>query len=310
MVLPLEKALLRLPAELGSPGRALLRRSFLQLRGPDAQRFLQGLSTSDLLGLHSPGFGQYTAFLSPQGRMLFDGFIWRVGEEEYLVEADRRIGDDLYFHLKQYRLRSKVELEPASQHWHVRASWNDPAELQPPFRMLDPRGGLGMKRDLLGMGLVEDSNAHLYNALRFAFGIPEGPAEIPRTQAIPLEYGLDLLGAVSYTKGCYLGQELVARTHNRGVIRKRIMPVALGEEKEVFVPEADCTEALGTDIIPEGGTEKERIGTVISTNGNLGMALVRVDAWEPARRYHAARSASMLVRPGVPHWWPHAIHRG
>jgi folate-binding protein YgfZ len=166
------------------------------------------------------------------------------------------------------------------------------------------RGGLGLQRNLLSLGLAEDVNEPLYKTLRFAFGIPEGPKEIPRTQAIPLEYNVDLMGGISYTKGCYLGQELVARTHHRGVIRKRIMPVIIGKEQKVFTEQLDSSEALEADIIPEGGTEKDRIGTVISAHGNLGMALVRLEAWRPEGSYRTANTAALPIRPVVPHWWP------
>ena len=65
-----------------------------------------------------------------------------------------------------------------------------------------------------------------FKDLRFRLGVPEGCSEVPSGEALPLEYNLDALNGVSYTKGCYVGQELTARTHFRGVIRKRLMPVS------------------------------------------------------------------------------------
>lgn len=306
MILPLDKALIKLPAELAVQGRALLRRSLLEVKGTDAPRFLQGLSTNDVLDMRRPGQGQYTAFLNPQGRMLFDGFVWRLSEYDFIVDADARIGDALFYHLKQYQLRSKIEVEDVSKHWHVRVGWNDPetTKVDVPFRHVDERAGLNLDRDLISMGIKEDVNESLYKTLRFAFGVPEGPKEIPRTQAIPLEYNVDWLGGISYTKGCYLGQELVARTHHRGVVRKRIMPVVIGKDTEVFSQDVNYSEAVESDIVPEGGTEKDRIGTVISAHGNLGMALVRLEAWKPEASYHTATATRPPIRPLVPHWWP------
>jgi folate-binding protein YgfZ len=71
----------------------------------------------------------------------------------------------------------------------------------------------------------EEVDDEYYLLWRLEQGIPEGSIEIPKGEAIPLEYNLAGLSAISFEKGCYVGQELVARTHHRGVIRKRLMPV-------------------------------------------------------------------------------------
>lgn len=84
----------------------------------------------------------------------------------------------------------------------------------------------------------------VYTERRFRLGVAEGSSEIPSGAALPLEYNLDALNGVSFSKGCYVGQELTARTHFQGVIRKRLMPLRL--LGGAGSPGAPCMHALAT----------------------------------------------------------------
>jgi len=292
---------MKLPSALSTEGIAVLKRTCLRVQGADAHKFLNGLTTNNLNDIKERS-AQYTAFLNPQGRMMYDAFIWRMGEAEFLVEADDRIGQDLVYHLKQFQLRSKLQVEDVSSKYHVNVYWNRESKLASDFSVEDPRGDLMMQRELLESD-EDPKNQSIYKTLRFAFGIPEGPREIPRVQAIPLEYNIDLLGGICFTKGCYIGQELVARTHHRGTIRKRIMPVLLGDSTKSFDDSQDYSAAVEADVVPQGGNEKDRMARIISTHGNLGMALVRLELWNPGVKYAIPKLPGLLVEPYTPPWW-------
>ncbi len=283
----------KLPNALYESGEALLCRSFLKISGSDSFKFLNGLTTNQLVDLNQDTTVQYSAFLSPQGRVMYDMFIWRLGNDEYLIDADRRIGNDLYYHIRQFKIRSKVNIENASNEFHVRVQWNN-------ARQNDPRGGIGLFRSLIS-GSSASINCHPYDVMRYAMGIPEGPLEIPTNQAIPLEYNLDWLGAISYNKGCYVGQELVARTHHRGTIRKRIMPIMLSKEEGSFDGYADVDLAMdGQEIIPIG-TDMKPVGKIISTKGNLALGLVRLDS---IHQRLFLPTHKLYAKPFIPPWWP------
>lgn len=128
--------------------------------------------------------------------------------------------------------------------------------------------------------------------------------------AIPLEYNLDLLQGVTLDKGCYLGQELIARTHYQGLVRKRVVPVLLDEPLPCESAEA---ELCGADLFVEG--KARRVGTMRGVCGAHGIAHVKLeDAWAAlaAKQPLEARLASGVVRvqPVVPRWWPSEMRPG
>lgn len=120
--------------------------------------------------------------------------------------------------------------------------------------------------------------------------------------AIPLEYNLDWLHGVSFGKGCYIGQELVARTHFGGLIRKRLFPVLLDAADNI-------EEATNSEIFAEG--KAKSIGSVRGVCGNVGLAHLRVDDALNAQQKHQPLKASICGRqvpcaPQIPFWWPQA----
>lgn len=150
-----------------------------------------------------------------------------------------------------------------------------------------------------------------YALQRYSLGVPEGDEEIPQGQAMPLEFNLDVLNGVAYDKGCYIGQELVARTHYKGVIRKRLMPVQVtstgGYEQEgSSLPKVGARVALSS--APEAGSK----GTLRGLCQEKGLALLRLDAALPAAAGEGPglsiesdqKSAAWTVKPSVPEWWP------
>jgi transferase CAF17, mitochondrial len=125
--------------------------------------------------------------------------------------------------------------------------------------------------------------------------------------AIPLEYNLDLLQGVTFDKGCYMGQELVARTHYQGLIRKRVMPVHL---------EPPCTDPVRQRALINASVHVEgkprALGTLRGVMGRLGLAQLRLEeTWEALRQrkgmWVELDGQRIAVKPRPPRWWPREL---
>ena len=244
----------------------LLPKKILRISGPDKLDFLQGLMTNDLMKL-TPTHPLYGALLSAQGKYLFDFIFYYVGDD-YLLEADTERIDELRKKINLYKLRADVTLT-IDEHYKVYAIFGagKPPELSPLYG--DPRlselGWRYLTQENLSPDILVPYTT--YDEHRLSLGIPDGARDMPIDRAIPLECGLDELHALSWTKGCYLGQELTSRTKYTGIVRKRLMNVTLlkGEFPD---PE--------TDLIWEG----QKIGVMRSHCQTHGLALVRLEFLE------------------------------
>ena len=212
-------------------------RAVLAVEGADSRKLLQGLTTANIDELVDGGAPLYTGFLSAPGRVLFDALLYPADGGGVLVDVDASVLPALTQHLKRYKLRSKVALRDASDELEVLAmcggdaaaldsgAWPDPRLPLPGRRALRPRGGGG--GGVAPPAGSAPAPADLYGLQAALLGVPNGAAELPTAEALPLESNLELLSGVSFAKGCYLGQELTARTHFRGVVRKRVLPVVV-----------------------------------------------------------------------------------
>lgn len=204
------------------PIAALDDRAVLEVAGPDAAPFLNGLVTNDVLAL-AAGDQMWTALLSPQGKILFDFFIQPVAADTFWLEIEAARSGELLRRLNMYKLRAAVTMA-ALPDVHLYAGWEDNA---PPLARPDPRlPSLGWRwatRDLL----PADIPATGYHRHRLVLGVGEGAAELGIDDMLWLEANADLLNGVSFTKGCYVGQENTARMHHRHKVRKRLVPLRL-----------------------------------------------------------------------------------
>src|SRR5262249_37257324 len=260
-------------------------RGLVTVAGEDRTTFLQGLVSNDVRTVAADR-AVYAALLSPQGRYLHDFFIAAIGETLYLdCEGARR--DDLRRRLSIYRLRSKVALAEASadfvvallygadlaarfglgdepgaaRPWEGGVVYIDPRLPELGARAILPRAQAG---ELLArVGLVPGEAAD-YDRLRLSPGVPDGSRDLPVEKAILLENGFDELHGIDWQKGCYMGQELTARTKYRGLVRKRLLPV----EIEGPAPPA------GTPVM---AGDKEA-GEMRSAAGDRGLAMLRPDS--------------------------------
>ncbi|EMS56627.1 hypothetical protein TRIUR3_20250 [Triticum urartu] len=160
----------------------------------------------------------------------------------------------------------------------------------------------------------KEADERHYLLWRIENGVAEGSTEIPKGEAIPLEYNLAGLNAISFDKGCYIGQELIARTHHRGVIRKRLIPLKFVDENDkvsvnrilILQPplsELEQAVAPGSDVVDDASGKK--VGTVSTALGSRGMGLLRLEA---ALKENAILAISdnrdVRVKAIKPDWWP------
>ena len=204
----------------------LVDRALLRLSGEDVRGFLQGLVTHDL-ALLAPERPLWAGLLSPQGKALFDFILWADGDD-VLIDCEREAAGDLAKRLTLYRLRRKIaiEREPVlCVHWSLAGHGpHDPRLAELGHRWLAPENGAG-----------EGWLAH-----RLALGVTEGRAELGSDKTLWLECNAVELNGVSFTKGCYVGQENTARMNYRSKVNRRlvVMPAdAPGERTRIHYPE-------------------------------------------------------------------------
>ncbi|CAH8843223.1 unnamed protein product [Trichobilharzia szidati] len=238
----------------------LKEKSLICLHGKSADEFLQGLITNDIKCISQPNSFVYSLFLNSKGRVLTDTFIYHTdrlspGESNYIIEVDRAYAPELVKHLSRYNLRGKVKIDtslqispwiamPTSYQLNNSKAWlpvnlfdlNDQRQLI--FYASDPRGIPGWSGRILSKSDANVQNIFpscdtapldlaLYHQARWKLGLPEGVEEFITNDTLPFEANTDLSGGVSFSKGCYIGQELTARTHFTGVIRRRYVPVKI-----------------------------------------------------------------------------------
>ena len=214
----------------------LAHRGVLRISGDDRAVFLQGLLTNDMTTV-SADTALYAALLTPQGRILHDLFVAASGAS-LLLDAEAARIPDLLQRLGRYRLRAKVAFEDVSERFQVLAlPGGDPALALPArpgacrswqgdgVAMVDPRHpALGL-RLLVPKGESAPGRFEDYERLRLELGVGDGSRDFGEGQMLALEANLDALNGVSFTKGCYVGQEVTARSHHRKLIRRRLMAV-------------------------------------------------------------------------------------
>lgn len=234
------------------PLSPLPQRTVLRLSGPDTRDFLQGLLTQDVAAL-SPETPLYAGLLSPQGKTLFQLFLFADGAD-VLLDVAASGAEALAKRLTMFRLRKQVQIAPAPE----LAVWQQWAEESP--HPADPRHARAGSRFLAPAGKggpLEDWHAH-----RLALGLPEAD-EIGTDDLLWLETNARELNGVSFTKGCYTGQENTARMHHRDKLRKRLLPVRLsgasGADARVMAGDREAGQLRG-----------ER-------HGDMQMALFRMD---------------------------------
>ncbi len=278
-------------------------RSLLVVDGPDARSFLQGIVSNDV-GKVTPEASIWAAFLTPQGKYLHDFFIAQVGETLLLdCEAARR--DDLSMRLRRYKLRAKVSIEPDDGRG-VAVAFGETAlppldlpdtagaarEIEGGTVFVDPRLPAVGARAILPAARVEGlletaglrrSDTAAYDTLRITLGLPDGSRDLEIEKSLLIESGFNELHGVDWDKGCYMGQELTARTHYRALIKKRLVPVRV----EGALP------APGTPVTVDG----KEVGVLRSGQGGIALALLRLDRLSGDEPLRAGEARLTVQKP-------------
>ena len=230
------------------PETTLTDRALLRLSGEDVRGFLQGLVTSDVTG----PLPVWAGLLTPQGKCLVDFLVWSDGDD-LLIDCEAEAADDLVKRLSIYRLRRPIVIakdESLAVHWSRDGDG-------PP----DPRlAALGHRWIALPSRPVSGWLTH-----RLSLGVCEGRAELG--DLLWLECNADELHGVSFSKGCFVGQENTARMNWRAKVNRRLFVVRGdgGGKARVSYPELGLAVMHArVEAVPEGAIMPDWLAEAVS----------------------------------------------
>jgi folate-binding protein YgfZ len=226
----------------------LSNRAVLAISGADAREFLQGLTTQDV-NLLAPEKALYAATLSPQGKYLFDYFLY-LDSEQILLEVAASRADELIKKFTMYKLRSNVQIEKTNLQVYADAG----------LGVADPRSSKLPRRFITAESQKTEGDLTDYKLHLLQHGVPDSDDFIIDKSFI-MHYRFEELHGVSFSKGCYVGQENTARMKYKGTVRKSIYIIE-GEE------------------LPAFGAEIKGLGVMLTSQGNIGLALCEIEAAE------------------------------
>lgn len=304
-------------------------RGLVRVEGDEAADFLQGLVTNDMRHLKGSTSAIYCLLLNRQGRVLYDSIIYHCSHNAFLLECDAARTSQLERHLRMHKVRRRLVVEDATVDFSVWCvfdpapdmtqqtpidaeslymnpkvqnegalhlagdsrdiiSVQDPRVRQLGHRLLVPATTVSLKELL--PSVEENIGNDMFKSLRYKLGVGEGSEELPSAKALPLEANCDYLHGVSFHKGCYVGQELTARTYHTGVIRKRLLPLVFSENASEVTAD--------TSVVDERG---RAVGKVRACQGCHGLGLLRVEECLGAERLTVE---GLEVHTFRPYWWP------
>jgi folate-binding protein YgfZ len=262
----------------------LTSRALIAVSGPDARPFLDNLLSNRVEDLQ-PGQARAALLLTPQGKFLFDLFVVAPPADEPQdillldVQADRR--EALIQRLKIYRLRAKIEVEPVDG--AVWAAWGgDPGQGWTSDPRLAELGWRGYGREA-----PADHGEDAYDAHRLLLGVPDPARDCEPDKTFPLEADYDLLNAIDFKKGCYVGQETTSRMKRRSAVKTRMIPIRFDGP----------TPAFGTPVETQDGL---RAGEMLTGRNGRALALLRLD--RAVSGPLACQDRSVVL--DIPGWWP------
>ncbi|TPX32455.1 aminomethyltransferase [Synchytrium microbalum] len=320
----------------------LQNRGFLEIEGADVVKFLQGLITNHMPKIERGGDGFYCAFLTPQGRVLYDAFIHpkNLGPDfphpSFIIDVDACAVQGLSQHLNKYKLRSKVKITDATSRYRAYQAWGPSVKalwtggpsssdahtvgkVIPVGAMVSrPRfcdiGGIDSRQADLGLRIVVPVNSKVpvltnqvpeeeYTLRRIMYGVPEGMDDYFHGSSLPLESNLDYMQGVDFRKGCYLGQELTIRTYHTGVTRKRILPIQVFSD--VSKPPSTLTLDTTTQLtIPASQSEINANNKSVGKfcSGRYNVGLALLRLEHVG--HVVALEGGLFGKAFIPSWWP------
>lgn len=275
----------------------LKNRHIFNVTGEDSAHFLQGLLTNDIRRT-SPTTSIYACMLTPQGKYLYDFFIspWEGG---YMLDAGTSNPEALLAKLKMYKLRSKVEISHLPSHQAVALLGKPLCEAvlgntladQGVVYYIDPR-----HTALGGRAVIAQNNLDpwckekgfskgeydTYDHLRLSLGVPDAVRDLVAEASFPLAFDMERLHAIDFNKGCYVGQEVTARSKYRGSVKKSLYVV----ESTMPLP------PYSTPITTNG----KKIGEMLSSQDMIGLALLREEGLEESAPNYPILAGDVVVR--------------
>lgn len=271
-------------------------RSLIGLSGDDSIDFLQGLISNDArILLENKSI--YAALLSPQGRFLHDFFLVPAQGKIFIdVQADRV--KDLFARLSLYKLRSKVEIimegefsaaalwgrEPAPPIKAGCKIYPDPRLPEMGYRMLGTEGAI---KEFIAANECNEAGQGEYERFRLSLAVPD-TGDMIIEKSLLLECGFEELHGVDFSKGCYVGQEVTARSKFRGQVRKSFY----GVKSDSVLP------AYGEKIM----AGDKIVGEIRTSDGNIGLAQLYNEEYEGAKKNNVAFTCAgsrLEIRPAV-----------
>jgi tRNA-modifying protein YgfZ len=271
-------------------------RGAVMVTGPDAWSYLQSLVSADLDTV-GDGEGVHSLLLTPQGKLDVDFRLLRVGDEAWL-DCDPGFGEQLAASLLRFRIRVKCDVTDRTASWgslgvrgpaaihaasaldvqvpaapHAHVAFEDAVVVRAPwpggdgFDVVGPPATVGAAMDRLSAAGVTVCSAEAFEALRIEAGVPRQGFDLDE-KTIPQEAFLER-DAVSFTKGCFLGQELVCRIDTRGHVNKYLRKLT----------EIEDTPPRGAEIV----AGDKVVGTVTSTGPAVALGYVRREVEPPAQ---------------------------
>jgi folate-binding protein YgfZ len=274
--------------QMSNAGFVTLDRGLVSVTGADGRTFLQGLISQDIDAV-TPTQAAYGAFLTPQGKYLHDFCLAEIGNR-IILDGEHARGDELIARLKRFKLRAKVDLALADDLAVFAIIGQDSmSALQLPdtpgaarqigdgIAFVDPRSAaLGCRLILpaadaaamLADLQIAEAPLEDYETLRIRHAIPDGTRDMDVDKSTLLESNFEALNGIDWEKGCYIGQEVTARTKYRGLLKRQLIPVSVDGD----------APAPGSAVCAGG----KQVGEIRSIHGRIALASLRLDALESA----------------------------
>lgn len=276
-------------------------RAVLRVSGADRIEFLQGIVSNDVAKAGRDR-GVWAALVTPQGKYLHDFFLAADGES-ILLDCEKARADDLRKRLRRYTLRSDARVEAAGDLVVALsgadprpapegvACFADPRHGDAGFRAIGEPTAVGEAMAAAGLAAADPLDR---DCRRLALGLPDGSRDLEVERSTLAEANADLLGGIDWEKGCWMGQEVTARMHYRGLAKRRLTPMRVDGP----VP------ARGATVERDG----KPVGECRSSAGDLVMVLARTEAIDEAET--GLRSGEAHLRPAPPEWLKAALKEG
>jgi folate-binding protein YgfZ len=210
--------------------------------------------------------------LNNQGKYLFDFFVYTPSPEEIVIDINYNNKKSLIEHFNFYKLRTKIEITDLSDQYHVTYAY-DKTNKNSLVTVRDPRYNLLGFRSIITKEPGNKSTAKkLYLEDKYNFSIIDGYHDLISNKSIPILYGAEELKAISYDKGCYVGQEIISRAKYQGTVRKKIFKILSDKDLSNVKKEEDIF------------ADEDKIGLVCSVYKNKGIALIKEEQYLSKQR--------------------------